>query len=149
METYRERSFSFLAPKLWHSLPINLRKEPKFDKLKSQLNTYIISVIIRVNSSALWKASVAKQKHYINVGMLIWQWLHMNTIWHICYDNDIKTFDIHKHQWQYSFMIHNLPLMGQRTESPGKTSVIHTLLTKSTVIVKYRHCHFRHLLSWT
>lgn len=49
METYRERSFSFLAPKLCNSLPINLWKEPKFDKLKSQLK----AVFIRVNNLAL------------------------------------------------------------------------------------------------
>ena len=41
MKTYGDRAFSVCAPKLWNSLPLDLRKSPSLTSFKNGLKTYL------------------------------------------------------------------------------------------------------------
>ena len=41
MKTYGDKAFSVCAPKLWNSLPLDLRKSPSLTSFKKGLKTYI------------------------------------------------------------------------------------------------------------
>ena len=43
LKTFRQRSFSFMAPSLWNSLPAILRNVPTLSQFKSQLKTFLFA----------------------------------------------------------------------------------------------------------
>ncbi len=43
-KTKGDRAFSVVAPKLWNSLPLNIRASPSLDAFKSSLKTYFYSL---------------------------------------------------------------------------------------------------------
>ncbi len=43
-KTKGDRAFSVVAPKLWNSLPLNIRASPSLDAFKSSLKTYLYSL---------------------------------------------------------------------------------------------------------
>ncbi len=43
-KTKGDRAFSVMAPKLWNSLPLNIRASPSLDAFKSSLKTYLYSL---------------------------------------------------------------------------------------------------------
>ena len=47
LKTYGDRSFSVVAPKLWNTLPLNLRKSPSIDVFKKSLKTYLFNQFLR------------------------------------------------------------------------------------------------------
>ena len=47
-KTYGDRAFSVCAPKLWNSLPLDLRKSPSLTSFKKGLKTYLLANFWRV-----------------------------------------------------------------------------------------------------
>ena len=46
-KTYGDKAFSMSAPKLWNSLPLDLRKSPSLTGLKKGLKTYLFTQFFR------------------------------------------------------------------------------------------------------
>ena len=43
LKSFGQRSFSFMAPSLWNSLPATLRNVPTLSQFKSQLKTFLFA----------------------------------------------------------------------------------------------------------
>ena len=50
MKTYRNKAFSVCAPKLWNSLPLDLRKSPSLTGFKKGLKTYLFRQFLESGS---------------------------------------------------------------------------------------------------
>ena len=46
-KTYGDRAFSVCTPKLWNSLPLDLRKSPSLTSFKKGLKTYLLSKFLK------------------------------------------------------------------------------------------------------
>ena len=49
LKTYGERSFHFAAPKIWNSLPQNLRDISSLPLFKSKLKTHLFQLVFELN----------------------------------------------------------------------------------------------------
>ena len=62
LKSFGQRSFSFLAPSLWNSLPATLRNVPTLSQFKSQLKTFIVCPGLPVESEEIcicvWQLNV-------------------------------------------------------------------------------------------
>ena len=54
-KTYGDRAFSVFAPKLWNSLPLDLRKSPSLTSFKKGLKTYLFRKFLDSRTLFLWK----------------------------------------------------------------------------------------------
>ena len=49
-KTYGNRAFSVCAPKLWNSLPLDLRKSPSLTSFKKGLKTYLLRKFLEIGT---------------------------------------------------------------------------------------------------
>ena len=50
LKTYGERAFSFIAPKLWNTLPLSIKRCNSAKSFKSTLNTYLLEITLNCKS---------------------------------------------------------------------------------------------------
>ena len=72
LKSFGHRSFSFMAPSLWNSLPATLRNVPTLSQFKSHLKTFLFAGF-PVESSTL------SEKKMLRV--CVCGWIHMNRDW--------------------------------------------------------------------